>query len=192
MAKEVFNVVIVNRRFGVFWEKKVSVQAPFKCRYRFKSIVLAPVLEEKKKTIQAFPPSCLPCDTNRPCFRTSSQADLRRCWRFWKEVRSALLSSVAHTRHLVDRRRFPSPTYCPGQKVWLPSRDLPLHVKSSKLAPASLSPMRWIESSIPLRSSSNSHLNQRCTQPSTMYVWIMGTDCKQPGNRVLLHFWLWT
>jgi len=46
MAEDVFNVVIVNRRFVLF--KEVSFQAPFRQRYRFKSTSLAP---NKNKTI---------------------------------------------------------------------------------------------------------------------------------------------
>jgi len=49
MAKEVFNVLIVRLK------KKVSVQAPFRHRYRFKSTGLAPV-SEKNQTIPI--PSC--------------------------------------------------------------------------------------------------------------------------------------
>jgi len=49
MAEEVFNVVIVNRRFVIFFFK-VSVQAPFRQRYRFKSTGLPPV-SEKTQTI---------------------------------------------------------------------------------------------------------------------------------------------
>jgi len=50
MAKEVFNVIIVNRRFVLLF-LKVSVQAPFRHRYRLKSTVLAPVSEEEEKKI---------------------------------------------------------------------------------------------------------------------------------------------
>jgi len=48
MAKEVFNVLIVNRRFVLLLFFKVSVQAPFRHRYRFKSTSLAPVSEKNQ------------------------------------------------------------------------------------------------------------------------------------------------
>ncbi|XP_034413688.1 trace amine-associated receptor 1-like [Cyclopterus lumpus] len=44
----------------------------------------------------------------------SVQAGLHRCRRIWKEVRSALLRSVARTRRLADQRRIPA--YRPCQK----------------------------------------------------------------------------
>jgi len=53
MAEEVFNVVIVNRRFVLF-KKKVSVQAPFRHWYRFKSIGLAPASERKPNDIHPY------------------------------------------------------------------------------------------------------------------------------------------
>ncbi|KAI3353030.1 hypothetical protein L3Q82_019603, partial [Scortum barcoo] len=37
-----------------------------------------------------------------------------------------------------DRHRRPAPVYTPGQKVWLSTKDLPLHVHTRKLAPRSL------------------------------------------------------
>jgi len=49
MAEEVFNVVIVNRRFVLLFFK-LSVQAPFRQRYRFKSTCLTPV-SEKNQTL---------------------------------------------------------------------------------------------------------------------------------------------
>ncbi|KAI3376567.1 hypothetical protein L3Q82_017016 [Scortum barcoo] len=39
-----------------------------------------------------------------------------------------------------DRHRRPAPTYLPGQKVWLPTKDLPLHVHTRKLAPRFVGP----------------------------------------------------
>jgi len=53
MAKEVFNVLNVRKK------KKLSVQAPFSHRYRFKSTGLAPV-SEKTQTI---PIPSLECET---------------------------------------------------------------------------------------------------------------------------------
>ena len=50
-------------------------------------------------------------------------------------TRSALLRSAAWNKRLEDRHCTPSPTYVPGQKVWLSSKDLLLQTESHKLAP---------------------------------------------------------
>ena len=43
---------------------------------------------------------------------------------------------IAQWNHtFADKHRVPPPGYCPGQKVWLSTRDLPLQVDSRKLAP---------------------------------------------------------
>ncbi|KAI3369497.1 hypothetical protein L3Q82_007712 [Scortum barcoo] len=39
-----------------------------------------------------------------------------------------------------DRHRRPAPTYLPGQKVWLSTKDLPLHMHTCKLGPRFVGP----------------------------------------------------
>jgi len=65
MAEEVFNVLIVRLK------KKVSVQAPFRHRYRFKSTGLAPV-SEKTQTIPIPSPQ-------RPLMPRTPRRDSNRC-----------------------------------------------------------------------------------------------------------------
>ncbi|KAK7916542.1 hypothetical protein WMY93_012303 [Mugilogobius chulae] len=70
----------------------------------------------------------------------SVQAHLRRCRNIWRVAKAALKRTSLRNQQFANRRRVPSPTYLPGQKVWLSSRDLPLQVESRKLAPKFVGP----------------------------------------------------
>lgn len=63
----------------------------------------------------------------------SAHAMVRRCHRIWAAARRALLRSATRMKNVADRQRRPAPCYRPGQKVWLSTKDLPLHVMSRKL-----------------------------------------------------------
>uniref|UniRef100_A0A3B3H296 Gypsy retrotransposon integrase-like protein 1 n=1 Tax=Oryzias latipes TaxID=8090 RepID=A0A3B3H296_ORYLA len=70
----------------------------------------------------------------------SVHALVRRCRRIWEAARQVLVRQQDRVKAAADRRRRPAPTYRPGQKVWLSTKDLNLHVPSRKLAPRFVGP----------------------------------------------------
>ena len=69
---------------------------------------------------------------------------MQRCRRVWNKTRRALLRSSRSAQTQANRRRRPAPHFRPGQRVWLSSKDLPLHVESRKLAPRYVGPFKVI------------------------------------------------
>uniref|UniRef100_A0A8C7WWZ3 Gypsy retrotransposon integrase-like protein 1 n=1 Tax=Oryzias sinensis TaxID=183150 RepID=A0A8C7WWZ3_9TELE len=70
----------------------------------------------------------------------SAHALVRRCHHIWAAARQILARQQDRVKRAADRRRRPAPIYQPGQKVWLSTRDLNLHVPCRKLAPRFVGP----------------------------------------------------
>ena len=87
--------------------------SPFKCVFSYQ----ASVFSEAEREITVL----------------SAHAMVRRWHGIWATVRKIPLCSVARMKRAADRRRRPAMVYQPGQKVWLSTQDLPLHVISRKL-----------------------------------------------------------
>ena len=51
-----------------------------------------------------------------------------------------MINNRDRVQHVANRRRVPAPVYCPGKKVWLLAKDLPLPTLSRKLAPRYVGP----------------------------------------------------
>ena len=60
---------------------------------------------------------------------------IHRCKRVWTQTIQALNRTSELNRRFADRRRVPAPSYHPGQRVWLSTRNLPSRSSHRKLLP---------------------------------------------------------
>ncbi len=80
-----------------------------------------------------------------PEVRVPAAAQLfQRCRRAWRRARVALLRAAQQQQRHANQHRRIGPSLRPGQRVWLSTRDLPLHVESRKLAPRFIGPFKVI------------------------------------------------
>ncbi len=65
---------------------------------------------------------------------------VRRCRGMWVRAWRSLLKTSAAYKRSADSHRRPAPVYRPGQRVWLSTKNLPLHHPSRRLAPRFIGP----------------------------------------------------
>ncbi|KAL7860715.1 hypothetical protein AOLI_G00170640 [Acnodon oligacanthus] len=88
-----------------------------------------------------FPPPMFP-EEEREVRVPAAKQFVQRCRRAWQKDHASLLISTKARKQVADRRRYPAPTFMPGQRVWLSARDLQLQVESKKLAPKYVGPFK--------------------------------------------------
>ncbi|KAL0172165.1 hypothetical protein M9458_032476, partial [Cirrhinus mrigala] len=69
----------------------------------------------------------------------------RESERVWDVAHHHLQRAVRRSKSIADQRRIQGPAFAPGQKVWLSTRDIRLHLPSRKLSPRFVGPFTILE-----------------------------------------------
>ncbi len=95
--------------------------------------------------------------------------------RIWDSAHQHLQRAVRRHKHQADVRRANTPTYHPGQKVWLSTRDIRLRLPCKKLSPRFIGPFPIIrqvhpvtyEVKLPSQYRIHPHSMSLCSSPTT-------------------------
>ncbi|XP_075450635.1 uncharacterized protein LOC142491634 [Ascaphus truei] len=68
----------------------------------------------------------------------------------WKRILKSLQSAISRQKTKADRRRQPGPSFKPGDRVWLSSKNIRLKTPSPKLSPRFLGPFKITEKISPV------------------------------------------